>query len=314
VAPGLGGMAAKFESGRAGSAAVGWDSTGGTSFGKYQIATKTGTMDKFMQHLKATNPEAFERLSKAGPADSGKDGAFAQEWKKLAGEGKLAESEHEFIKKTHYDVGVGKVQDKNLQDMIGKSKALQEVMWSTSVQHGGGGAGSIFNKVYKEGMTEQDLIKAIYAERSTKFGSSTADVQQSVMNRFAQEQQLALGMVGMPTTPETQVAQALGRGGQRAQMARGSLPRGASATPTATAAQTALAQAPTPSTTPTTTTPTQTARAPAQTQEDPITLLASLNTKMETLIALNRRANDTRDSQLRAAKASAGEVTAWVAA
>ena len=286
VAPGLGGMAARFESGSAGSAAVGWDSTGGTSFGKYQIATKTGTMNKFMEHLKATNPEAYERLSKAGPADSGKDGAFAQEWKKLAGEGKLAQSEHDFIKKTHYDVGVGKVQNINLQDMIGKSKALQEVMWSTSVQHGGGGAGSIFNKVYKEGMSEQDLIKAIYAERGTKFGSSTAAVQQSVQNRFAQEQQLALGLVGQP----------------------------GSATPSASAAQTAVAQAPaTQATKPATTAQTAT-QAPPQTQENAATLLSSLNSKMDVLIALNRRANDTRDRQLTAARATAGEVTPYAAA
>ena len=309
VAPGLGGMSAQFESGTAGTSAVGFDSTGGTSFGKYQIATRTGTMDKFMEHLKKTNPEAFDRLTKAGPADSGKDGAFAQEWKKLSGEGKLQESEHDFIKKTHYDVGVGKVKDKNLQDMIGKSKALQEVMFSTSVQHGGGGAGSIFNKSYKEGMTEQDLIKAIYAERSTKFGSSTGAVQQSVMNRFAQEQQLALGLVGQPETAATESVALYGDGSGKgsatptAAAARtGRRSRYDSATPTAAAAQTAMSppQAP--------------PQAPPQTQENPTTLLSSLNTKMDTLIALNRRANDTRDSQLKAAKTSAGEVTAWVGA
>jgi len=285
ASPGLGAMAARFESGAAGSSAVGWDSTGGTSYGKYQIASKTGTMAKFMEHLKATNPEAYARLSAAGPADAGKDGKFAQEWKKLAGEGKLAGSEHEFIKKTHYDVGAAGLQNKSLQDMLGKSKALQEVMWSTSVQHGGGGASGIFNKVFKEGMTEADLIKAIYAERGTRFGSSTAQVRSSVQNRFAQEQQLALGMVGEPGT----------------------------ATPSATAAQTAVAQAPVTTTPRPTTTPVQAAQAPTTTQETPSSLLASLNNKMDTLIALNKRANDTRESQLRTAKSSAGEVTVYAA-
>jgi Skp family chaperone for outer membrane proteins len=293
---GLGGMAARFESGAAGSAAVGWDSTGGTSFGKYQIATKTGTMDRFMEHLKKTNPEAYERLSKAGPADTGKEGKFAQEWKKLAGEGKLQQSEHDFIKATHYDVGAAGLKDQNLKGMLEKSKALQEVMWSTSVQHGGGGASGIFNKVFKEGMTEQDLIKAIYAERGTKFGSSTAQVRSSVQNRFAQEQQLALGMVGQPGT------------------AVASATPTAPATPTATAAQTAVAQAPAAAPTkPTTTPPVQTAQAPAA-QESPSTLLASLNTKMDVLIALNRKANDTRDRQLSAAKTSPSDVSAWAAA
>ncbi len=194
----LGGMAAQFESGSEGTSAVGHDSTGGTSYGKYQIASNTGTMDLFMKHLQKTNPEAFERLSKAGPAKAGKDGAFAQEWKKLAKEGKLQGSEHEFIKATHFDVGVEKIKDKKLQEMIKGSKALQEVMWSTSVQHGGGGAGSIFNKAYKEGMDEQALIKEIYAQRATRFGSSTPQVRASVQDRFRKEQQLALGMVGRP--------------------------------------------------------------------------------------------------------------------
>jgi len=99
VAPGLGGMSARYESGSRGSAAIGWDSTGGTSFGKYQIASKTGTMNKFMDFLKTSNPEAHKRLSEAGPADTGKEGAFAQEWKKLAGEGKLGASEHDLLKR-----------------------------------------------------------------------------------------------------------------------------------------------------------------------------------------------------------------------
>jgi len=194
----LGSMAAQFESGSEGTSAVGHDSTGGTSYGKYQIASNTGTMDLFMKHLQKTNPEAFDRLSKAGPAKAGKDGAFAQEWKKLAKEGKLQGSEHEFIKETHFDVGVEKIKDKKLQEMIKGSKALQEVMWSTSVQHGGGGAGSIFNKAYKEGMDEQALIKEIYSQRATRFSSSTPQVRASVQNRFKKEEQLALGLVGRP--------------------------------------------------------------------------------------------------------------------
>jgi hypothetical protein len=206
---GLGSLAAKYESGGKGSEAIGWDSTGGTSYGKYQIASKTGTMDKFLNFLKTNNPEAYERLMAAGPADAGKDGKFAQEWKALAKEGGLGTSEHDFIKATHFDVGMKGLKDENLSKMIEQSKALQEVMWSTSVQHGGGGASGIFNKVFKEGMSEEDLIKSIYAERGTRFGSSTSQVQASVQRRFQEEQQLALGMVGQPgtVTPSTQTAQ-----------------------------------------------------------------------------------------------------------
>lgn len=192
---GLGSLSALYESGKKGSEAIGWDSTGGTSYGKYQIATKTGTMDQFMLYLKENNPEAYKRLSAAGPADSGKEGAFAQEWQKLAKEGGLGTSEHEFIKKTHFDVAEKGLKDPKLAKLIEKNTALQDVLWSTSVQHGGKGASSIFNKVYKEGMSEEDLIKAVYAERGTKFGRSTEAVQQSVAGRFQEEQKRALAML-----------------------------------------------------------------------------------------------------------------------
>lgn len=102
---------------------------------------------------------------------------------------------------------------------------------------------------------------------------------------------------------------------KRAQIAQAFLPGGTAATPTATAAQTAVAQAPAPVTPPSpATTPQAVAQAPSQTQESPSTLLSSLNSKMDVLIALNRRANDTRDRQLSAAKVTAGEVTAYAAA
>ena len=196
---GLGGMSAQFESGGRGSSAVGWDSTGGTSYGKYQIATKTGTMKRFMDFLQSTNPQAYQALAQAGPADAGKTGKFAQVWQQLAKDGTLGTSEYDFIKKTHYDVGVAGLRNSNLKGMLGSSKALQEVMWSTAVQHGGGGASSIFNDVYQDGMSEADLIKAIYAKRSTKFGSSTAEVRASVINRFGREQKLALGIQSQPS-------------------------------------------------------------------------------------------------------------------
>ncbi len=197
---GLGSLSAHYESGRLGSEAVGWDSTGGTSYGKYQIASKTGTMKQFMSYLKENNPAAYEKLSAAGDPDAGKDGEFARTWKQLAKDGTLGNSEHDFIKKTHYDVSYNKIKSEGLKGMIQGSSALQDVLWSSSVQHGGSGGANIFNKVYREGMSEQDLIKAVYAERGTRFKSSTPQVRASVQNRFADESQRALAAVGNSPT------------------------------------------------------------------------------------------------------------------
>lgn len=218
----LGSLSAKYESGTRGSGAVGFDTKGGTSYGKYQIATRTGTMDRFMKFLQKNNPEAYARLAAAGPADTGKTGKFAQEWQALAKEGGLGTSEHDFIKQTHYDVGIKGIKNQKLQEMIGGSKALQEVMWSTSVQHGGGGASNIFNASYKDGMSEQDLIKAVYANRSTKFGSSEPDVRQSVMNRFSEEQKQALAMIG--PIPQGQMTEQLNTAAEAVESAQNSQP------------------------------------------------------------------------------------------
>ena len=205
---GLGSLSARYESGKRGSSAVGWDRTGGTSYGKYQIASRTGTMDKFMSYLQKNNPEAYEQLAAAGPADGGKNGKFAETWKNLASSGKLGTSEHDFIKESHYDVSMRGIKSKGLKGMMGSSKALQDVMWSTSVQHGGGGGAGIFNKAYKDGMSEQDLIDAVYKERGTRFGSSDAGTRASVLNRFGDERKQALSMVGAPSDNRALTAQA----------------------------------------------------------------------------------------------------------
>lgn len=213
---GLGSLSAHYESGRRGSSAIGWDSTGGTSYGKYQIASKTGTMAKFMDYLKKNNPEAYSRLAAAGPADGGKNGAFAKEWQALASEGVLGNSEHDFIKKSHYDVSYSGIKNEGLKGMIGKSQALQDVLWSTSVQHGGAGGSNIFNKVYKDGMSEEELIRGIYAERGTRFGSSTAKVRASVQNRFADESRRALAGVGVSPTSMVRDQAVASQGARRA--------------------------------------------------------------------------------------------------
>lgn len=188
----LGSLSAKYESGGRGSEAIGYDAKGGTSYGKYQIASKTGTMDKFMEYAKTANPDVYNQLQAAGPADGGKDGGRAKKWQELAQSGQLGTMEHDFIKKTHFDPAYQGIQDSGLRDQISGSKTMQDVLMSTAVQHGpsqtGGGAADIFNKVYKPGMSQEDLTKGIYEERKKRFGGSSAAVQASVANRLTDEQ------------------------------------------------------------------------------------------------------------------------------
>lgn len=198
---GLGSLSEKYEAARAGSKAIGYDRTGGTSYGKYQIASKTGTMDEFLNYTKNRNPEVYERLKNAGPANSGgRGGKFAEEWKALAGEGKLADLEHGFIKSTHYDKQLERIRKSNpaMAKQIEGSKALQDVLWSTSVQQRNLSKG-IFNNSWKEGISNEDFIRNIYAERGADggrkyFSRSTEGVRQSVLKRYGREAADALAL------------------------------------------------------------------------------------------------------------------------
>lgn len=193
----LGSLSAWYESGNKGSSSVGWDATGGASFGKYQIATKTGTMGNFLNYLKNSgNTEAYDRLVAAkNQGDwTSQSSPFANTWLKLVEEKKLTdEMQHGFIKSTHFDKAYASISDPKIRDMIDKNDSLKQVLWSTAVQHGAGGAANIFNKM-NPNENAQDMINKIYDIRGTKFGSSTSGVRAAVLNRFKEEKELALNM------------------------------------------------------------------------------------------------------------------------
>jgi hypothetical protein len=180
---------------------VGWDKVGGTSYGKYQIASKVGAMKDFLKFAEQSGRgDVAKKLRDAGAESDtgGTSGKSVDVWKQMAAGGELGDLEHQFIKKRSFDPAMSGIKDEKLKKMIEGDKGLKEMMWSTAVQHGGGGAAGIMNKVYKEGMSKEDLVKATYAERGTRFGGSTDEVQKSVKNRFVSEEKDVLSMMGMP--------------------------------------------------------------------------------------------------------------------
>lgn len=206
---GLGSLSAQFESGKAGSAAIGYDSTGGTSYGKYQIASNSGTFAEFIKFAKEKGYTDIANALSSGPANTGgRTGVVPNIWRELAKSGKLGSLEHDFIKKSHYDVSFSGIKNPELKAMIESSPVLQDVLWSTSVQHGPDGGASVFNSAYKPGMSPDEFIRAVYSVRGTKFGSSTPQVRASVQNRFKTELSIALGRLQQESTdkPTTELA------------------------------------------------------------------------------------------------------------
>ena len=92
--------------------------------------------------------------------------------------------------------------------MNSRSRALQDVVWSTAVQHGGATpivrqACATLSCSPTDANYDEQLIRAIYAERGRKkpdgtlayFSKSSPNVQAGVANRFKNELQDALAML-----------------------------------------------------------------------------------------------------------------------
>ena len=201
----LGTLSAKYETGGrgAGTVSTGSGDPGGVSYGSYQMATKTGTVARFVEQSDFPWRESFKNLQPGTPP-------FTTKWKEIAAAeaDRFQECQHEFIKKTHFDLLVAQTLAENALDITTRSRALQDCVWSTAVQHGGKCA-VIRKALATLDLTPTDadfdkkLISAIYAERGRRradgklayFPSSSPSVQKGVANRFKNEETDALKML-----------------------------------------------------------------------------------------------------------------------
>ena len=106
---GLGQLSARFESGGDGVAAIGYDRNGGTSYGKYQIASRVGSMKNFLEFLDGEAPDISQRLRKAGPANTGsRRGGMPDAWRSIAKEQpeRFEALQEGFIRESHYKPAV----------------------------------------------------------------------------------------------------------------------------------------------------------------------------------------------------------------
>ena len=207
VSPTLGSLSEKYES-NGNPGAIGYDSVGGWSYGKYQIATKPGAMVNFLAYEKVNNPSAYSALEAAGGergALSGSD-SFKSTWKQLASNNsQFANDQKGFIQSTSYDVAASKIKNVSGLDINKGSLAVQNAVWSTAVQNGPNS--KVFTNAFANkntsNMSDADIINAIYDERGRTtpsgtlvyFSSSSPAVQKSVANRYKSERQSALAML-----------------------------------------------------------------------------------------------------------------------
>lgn len=204
-----GALAARYESGPEGVAAVGHTRGGGTSYGAFQIAAGTPTFNNFLRFLESRAPDWQARLKKHGQADTGStDGNVPEEWRRIAQEDprRFERLQYEFILNTHYRPAVADIYEETGVDVSALSPATREVLWSAVVQHGVGGGSGIFvaainslkNRVVDEkrlALFEQALIEEVYACRLKAFGGNPRTMRSAMTSRYLREKRQALGLL-----------------------------------------------------------------------------------------------------------------------
>ena len=201
----LGVLSARYESAAAGEDAIGWDPAGEASYGSYQVATKVGTMLAFLNFCRDNAEyEAINDALRPLIADmTSKRGKFAAKWREIADptdtgkglENMLREAEHEFILETHYKPALAKL-PAAAQAIILDSPTLQQVLWSTCVQHRPPTVQFLFSAACRPNRSNVDIIRDIYDGRKQRLGGLPAKMKANIINnRYIPECNRALELL-----------------------------------------------------------------------------------------------------------------------
>jgi len=174
---------------------------GGKSYGTPQFSLNMGSLASFVDSLKTRKPEYYEKLSAHKLGSSG----FDQAWKELAKNNKeeFDQIQNDTIVQGSYAQGIAKIKSRTGLDVNSRSKTIQSVAYSTVVQHGAGGAGTVWANALGSNagsMDDATIINKVYDERgagngSKYFPSSSGAIQRGVAKRFQREKQNALKML-----------------------------------------------------------------------------------------------------------------------
>lgn len=174
----IGSFVAGHESGSQGTRCIAYDPPGGTSYGTYQLSSRMGSLKSFVLFCKDKALKVYDTLFPIiGKANTGsKKGTFPDKWLALCDSHDLNfDLEYTFYVQYFYKVALNNLKSVNglAWYMVTQNRALQEVLWSTAVQHGmnKSGAPDVFSDAYEAmretgNISSDDFIKAIYADRA----------------------------------------------------------------------------------------------------------------------------------------------------
>ena len=192
----FGALSGQMESNNnAGAVSSGNGDAGGKSYGAFQLSSKQGSVDKFLQS--SGYADKFKGLS-VGSAE------FDAKWKDLAKNDKeFGAAQNKYAAKEYYAPTESGLKKEGI-DLSGRGRAVKEIMMSTGVQYGASSKGSVdLIKKALSGkdvskLSDKEIIEAIQNYKAqtvdTKFKSSSDAVKQGVANRIEKEKKIALAL------------------------------------------------------------------------------------------------------------------------
>jgi len=208
----LGKLSSQYETSGRGPAMVsgGQGDPGGASYGSYQMTSKTlltngvyingGVVKDFIESTYFPWTSEFAGLPPGTPL-------FSEKWRAIVAQygDEFSLTENTFIKNPHYDVQVSRIFDATGVDLRYHSHTLNDVVWSTAVQHGPttnvviNAMGKVGIRVSETKAYDKALINAIYDERGKtnaqgkllRFIHSSDAVQAGIKGRYISERSKA---------------------------------------------------------------------------------------------------------------------------
>uniref|UniRef100_A0AB39CEA5 Peptidase n=1 Tax=Pseudomonas phage HRDY3 TaxID=3236930 RepID=A0AB39CEA5_9VIRU len=239
----FGSISAAFESGGkgVGTVSTGKGDNGGVSYGKHQLSSKAGTMTAFLRS--EDGQKYYNDFRGMAPGSE----EFNKKYKEVAerdGEG-FDKAQQAFTTKSHYNPVAAWFEKQYDIKLDERSRALKEAIYSVAVQYGTGTAKSVLGDAFGNRditkMGDAELIDRLQETRaatvSTRFRSSSQDVQDGVYKRAGTEKAALLKMLNEEQGgPGSAKASGSGIGSQYSQQmigAYGGKPSGANQSGTA---------------------------------------------------------------------------------
>lgn len=198
----LGILSSRYESnGNPGCVANTAGDAGGASYGAYQFATNAGVPQAFVRWLQRNGHPYGDRLANAGEPGTWR---FDQVWEAIGNENpdEFFRVQHDYVQEKYYLPAVDRAAEAYI-DLNQRSFALQNVVWSASVQYGPYWVKDLFNEAaalagYPNAsyLTDDKLIPLIYEVRaSDDWTSGSPSLRPGLRNRFTNECNDALAML-----------------------------------------------------------------------------------------------------------------------